>query len=43
MNTNPKFDPKFEVGDHARISRHKNIFTKRYTDILQIGPKSFCN
>ena len=24
-------DPKFEVGDHARISKYKNIFAKGYT------------
>ena len=24
-------DPKFEVGDRVRISKHKNIFAKRYT------------
>ena len=24
-------DPKFKVGDHARISKYKNIFAKRYT------------
>ena len=24
-------DPKFKVGDHARISKYKNIFTKGYT------------
>ena len=24
-------DPKFEVGDHVRISNYKNIFTKGYT------------
>ena len=23
-------DPKFKVGDHARISKYKNIFAKRY-------------
>ena len=23
--------PKFKVGDHVRISKHKNIFDKRYT------------
>ena len=28
--TNDK-DPKFKVGDHARISKYKNIFAKRYT------------
>ena len=22
--------PKFKVGDHVRISKHKNIFAKRY-------------
>ena len=26
-----KKNPKFEVGDHVRISKYKNIFTKRYT------------
>ena len=25
-----KKDPKFKVGDHARISKHKNIFAKGY-------------
>ena len=24
-------DPKFEVGDHVRISKHRNIFAKGYT------------
>ena len=24
-------DPKFQVGDHVRISKYKNIFAKRYT------------
>ena len=24
-------DPKFEVGDHVRISKYKKIFAKRYT------------
>ena len=24
-------DPKFKVGDHARISKYKNIFVKGYT------------
>ena len=24
-------DPKFRVGDHVRISKHKNIFAKGYT------------
>ena len=24
-------DPKFKVGDHVRISKHKNIFAKEYT------------
>ena len=24
-------DPKFQVGNHARISKHKHIFAKRYT------------
>ena len=24
-------DPKFKVGDHIRISKYKNIFTKEYT------------
>ena len=25
-----KKDPKFKVGDHVRISKYKNIFTKGY-------------
>ena len=25
-----KKDPKFKAGDHARISKHKNIFSKGY-------------
>ena len=25
-----KENPKFKVGDHARLSKHKNIFAKRY-------------
>ena len=29
-NTNEK-DTKFEVGDHVRISKFKNVFTKGYT------------
>ena len=24
-------DPKFKVGDHVRISKYKNIFSRRYT------------
>ena len=24
-------NPKFKVGDHVKISKYKNIFTKRYT------------
>ena len=24
-------DPKFKIGDHVRISKHKNIFAKGYT------------
>ena len=24
-------DPKFKVGDHVRISKHKNIFAEGYT------------
>ena len=34
MNFNEKVndkDPKFKVGDHARISKYKNIFAKVYT------------
>ena len=27
---NSKKDPKFEVGDHVRISKYKNIFVKGY-------------
>ena len=26
-----KKDPKFKVGDHVRISKYKNIFSKGYT------------
>ena len=29
VDSNEK-DPKFKVGDHVRISKHKNIFTKGY-------------
>ena len=34
-------DPKFKVGDHVRISKHKNVFAKGYTpdwseDVLAI-------
>ena len=28
---NNKEDPKFEAGDHVRISKYKNIFAKAYT------------
>ena len=28
---NNKEDPKFQVGDHVRILKHKNIFAKDYT------------
>ena len=32
FNENPnKKDPKFKVGDHVRISKHKNIFAKGCT------------
>ena len=27
---NNKEDPKFELGDHIRISKHKSIFAKDY-------------
>ena len=30
-----KNDPNFKVGDHVRISKSKNIFTKGYTPIGQ--------
>ena len=30
VDSNEK-DPKFQVGDHLRISKYKNIFAKRYT------------
>ena len=26
-------DPKFNIGDHVRISKYKNIFVKGYTPI----------
>ena len=29
-------DPKFKVGDHVRISKYKNIFTKGYTPNLSV-------
>ena len=34
-------DPKFKIGDHVRISKHKNVFAKGYTpdwseDVLAI-------
>ena len=28
-------DPKFQVGDHVRISRNKNIFAKGYSPGLK--------
>ena len=31
-------DPKFKVGDHVRISKHKNILLN---DLLEIGLKRF--
>ena len=31
-------DPKFNIGDHVRISKYKNILVK---DIHQIGLKTF--
>ena len=30
INSNDK-DPKFKIADHARISKYKNIFAKRFT------------
>ena len=33
-NNNNKEDPKFKVGDHVRISKYKNIFTKGYVPNL---------
>ena len=30
MELNPIKDPKFKVGDHARISKYRNMFTKGY-------------
>ena len=30
-------DPKFEVGDHVLISKHRNIFAKVYAPILSEG------
>ena len=49
-----KKDPKFKVGDHARISKYKNIFVKRYApnwseeifvikQIKNIVPWTYCN
>ena len=34
-NPNKK-DPKFKVGDHVRISKYKNIFTKGYTRVVTV-------
>ena len=31
MNILTKKSPRFKVGDHARISKYKNIYTKGYT------------
>ena len=31
FNKEKKEDPKFEVGDHASISKHKNIFVEVHT------------
>ena len=33
-------DPKFEVGDHMRISKYKSIFVKGYTPDFA---RSFCD
>ena len=30
VDSNKKY-PKFELGDHVRISKHNNIFAKEYT------------
>ena len=32
-------DLRLQIGDHVRISKYKNIFSKWYT--LQIGPNKF--
>ena len=34
-----KKDPKFNIGDHARISKYKNIFAKGYTPNWSIRNK----
>ena len=34
-------DPKFEVGDHMRISKYKSIFVKGYTP--DFARRSFCD
>ena len=31
MELHSEKDPKFKVGDHVRISKHKDIFAKGYT------------
>ena len=36
---NIKEDPKFEIGDDARISKYKNIFAKRQ---IPIWSKKYC-
>ena len=42
-----KKDPKFEVGDHVRISKYKNIFVKGYVpnwseEIFVIKKVKYC-
>ena len=34
-----KKGPKFNVGDHVRISKYKNMFAKGYTKLVR---RSFC-
>ena len=32
---NDKEEPKLDVGDHVRISKHKNVFTKGYVFVIK--------
>ena len=38
VDSNAK-DPKFEIGNHVRISKYKNIFAKEYAPKCYNGSK----
>ena len=43
-----KTDPKFKIGDHVRISKFKNVFTKGYTpnrseEVFIVKKKKYCS